>query len=117
MDAEQPVVLELRQEGGRLELTRPPEEGHRVPLLLVDGQPLDFLKLPLLRRWARTNGVDPAQEGALAIPAMPSGLYAYCQVTMDEALLVLSGAALPKASACSEGFLSPNGELELAVSE
>lgn len=113
LDAEQPTLVQLRQDGGRLVLRESTTEDERVALLLVDGHPLDFLKLSLLRRWAQSNGRPPAEDEVLTLPAMPSGSYAYCRITREEALLVVAGAAVPSTRACTEGFLTPGGELVL----
>ena len=81
-----------------------------VGLVLVDGEPLDLARL---LSWASLQGRSPTDPGTLTVPAMPPGPYALCRLPLQEALLVVSGSARPRAAACTDGFLAPGGELVL----
>jgi hypothetical protein len=80
-------------------------------IVLTNGQPVLGWTLLL---WAGLNGVVQREGEGLAIPAMPAGQYAYCELSADEAFLVLGGAAAPAARACVAGNLAPGMELRLA---
>lgn len=103
----------LRRESGALRLgslALGDRERTDVALLVVNGQPIDVYRL---LHWARIQG-GPAEAGeTLAVPGMPPGAYALCRMQPREALLVMTGAARPAASACSEGHLAAGGELRL----
>ncbi|HPA95447.1 MAG: hypothetical protein GX178_10320 [Acidobacteria bacterium] len=43
------------------------------------------------------------------------GPYAYCELPPESLFLVFTGAALPAAGACTEGYLPPGGVLRLAA--
>lgn len=43
------------------------------------------------------------------------GPYAYCELPPESFYLVVGGAALPAAGACTEGYLPPGGVLRLAA--
>ncbi|HEX2162554.1 MAG TPA: carboxypeptidase-like regulatory domain-containing protein [Thermoanaerobaculia bacterium] len=79
-----------------------------VGLLIVDGEAVD---VSLLRQWARLHGEEPAGSAGLRVPALPSGDYAYCTTSIEEAMLVVSGRARP--TRCTGGFLPAGGELSL----
>jgi hypothetical protein len=85
-------------------------EDSTVGLLMIDGEPID---LPRILEWARLHNTKLPEDGALSVPWMPPGQYALCKLTLQEALLVMDGAALPAAQACTEGYLPPGGELKL----
>lgn len=108
----EPLEIGLPSEQGTLRLEGTAESSSQgaVDLVMVQGAPID---LPILRTWAQMNGHRAWQPGRVSIPAMPSGDYAHCQLTLQEALLVLGGLALPRADACVEGYLPPGGELVL----
>ncbi len=102
--------------GGTLHLSAAPDGSVKAKaasfgLLMVDGEPVD---LPRLELWARMNGVTGWHHGALAVPDMPPGQYAYCRLSLQEALLVIGGAAAPSEASCTEGYLVPGGDLSLA---
>lgn len=103
--------LELRVTAGEGIVRLPPPDGREsgeVGLLLVRGEPVD---VALLREWARLHGAEPAAAGGLAIPALPAGRYAYCSMSVEEAVLVVAGRARP--TRCSSGLLTAAGELAL----
>ncbi len=104
------LVVPLSPVGGTLHLASAPKAEGAVGLLLVQGEPID---LPRLELWARMNGVTGWHNGVLSVPAMPSGQYAYCRLSLQEALLVVGGAAAPTPAACTEGYLPAGGDLSL----
>lgn len=110
------LQVELERSGGGILLLESRENGRSrgasVPILMALGEPLD---LPRLQMWAGMNHPDPEDGDALRVPAMPTGEYSYCHLTLSEALLVMDGAALPASEACSSGFLPPGGELRLEL--
>lgn len=115
--ASEEAQIVLNRAAGRLNLLEIRQgiyvqEGSTVGLLLIDGEPID---LPRILDWARLHGGSLTEEGTLSVPWMPPGRYALCRLTMQEALLVMDGAALPAAHACVEGFLMPGGELTLVL--
>jgi hypothetical protein len=85
-------------------------EDSTVGLLMIDGEAVD---LPRIVAWARLHDAKLTEDGALSVPSMPPGQYALCRLTIQEAVLVMDGAALPSAQACTEGYLTPGGELRL----
>lgn len=87
---------------------RAPEVG----LLMVNEEPID---LPRIMEWARMHDEVVSESGGLEIPAMPPGHYALCWLTVQEALLVLDGAALPTGDRCADGFLAAGGNLTLSL--
>ncbi len=114
-DGADPVVIQLTREGGTLRLDGFPVWGSRAAqstfgLVVIDGEPVNGA---LVEAWARMNDLPPAGDAPVVVPAMPSGSYIWCHLNPSEALAVSFGAALPKASACTEGYLSPGGELTL----
>ena len=106
------IEVGLTQGGGTLSLEPSAREGSEVGLVMVQGEPMD---LPSLETWARMNGAIPDQGAVLVVDAMPAGDYAYCRFAVEEALLVLSGMALPSGRGCTQGFLAPGGELRLSA--
>lgn len=103
-----PVEVRAAPAEGVVRLAPPNQGDGEVALLVLSGEPLD---LHLLRQWAALHGAEPAESDELRIPALPSGPYAFCTMTMDEALLVVAGRARP--TRCTTGVLSPGGELAL----
>jgi Carboxypeptidase regulatory-like domain len=109
-----PVVVNLQQASGTVTI-RPSQakrEGKSLPLILIDGQPVDF---PLLLGWAQANGAVAGPDEVVSMPALPPGNYAYCEFLPDELFLVLAGAAMPASGSCSEGYLSSGGVLTLSA--
>jgi hypothetical protein len=116
-DFDGPVEVQLdRTGGGTLSLRKSSKEPvgweHPRSVIYANGGVLIWDEL---ERWSRMNRAPRLQEGRLVVPAMPSGNYAFCKMTIEEMMMVLSEAALPKASSCSEGYLSPGGELILEL--
>ncbi len=110
----EPVRVELpgTEGGGTLELGSTEQLQGSLPVIIVNGEPLER---PLLELWSGLNGAVHRQEGGLTVPAMPAGSYAYCTLAESDAMLVFSRAAFPAPGACSEGFLSPRGTLSLTL--
>lgn len=106
------IEVGLTQGGGTLSLEPSARAGSEVGLVMVQGEPMD---LPSLETWARMNGASPDRGAVLVVDAMPAGDYAYCRFAVEEALLVLSGMALPSGRGCTQGFLAPGGELRLSA--
>lgn len=105
----------LARGGGTLRLPPPADpggSGEKVDLVMVNGLPVATQQLA---QWAGMNGVGSQTTGRLSVPAMPSGDYARCRLTVEEVLAVLSGVALPASEACTQGLLIPGGELTLGA--
>jgi hypothetical protein len=111
--AEAAVSIALEQRDGRLELSRPTGGSGtaQLPLLMVDGQPLD---IPFLEIWSRAHSPNSSTESMLVVDGMPQATYSYCLLSPDEAMAVFGGSAFPKASACVDGYLSAGGALRLS---
>ncbi|MCZ7650260.1 MAG: carboxypeptidase-like regulatory domain-containing protein [Thermoanaerobaculia bacterium] len=108
----EPVRVALVRDGGRLEIPRPPGEGGAASGLVLFGtEPLDP---SLLALWARANRASAEDPEWLSVAQMPAGPYAYCELPPDALFLVFTGAALPAAGACTEGYLPAGGVLRLA---
>lgn len=106
-----PVEVRAAPAEGVVRLAAPSQaETGEVGLLFVGGEPVD---VNLLRQWAHLHGGEPTPDAGLRVPALPSGTYAYCTLTIEEAMLVVSGRARP--TRCSNGFLSAGGELALPL--
>jgi Carboxypeptidase regulatory-like domain len=108
------ITLDLQVASSQGTLRLPRVDSNRVsplfPLLLVNGEPLPG---HLLAAWAQ-SGMGALPSGDIeTIPAMPSGVYRYCDLEPQEALLVQWGVAAPSESSCNAGYLSPGGELTL----
>lgn len=80
-------------------------------IILLGGHPV--LGWTLLT-WAALNGAVQRDGEGLTIPAMPAGTYSYCELSAEEAFLVLGGAAAPSARVCATGDLLPGMELHLS---
>lgn len=109
------VEILLHRQGGTLVLEGVGEavrtlEGSELGIVLINGQAVD---LATLRKWSRLQEAVLTEEGTLPVPSMPPGDYALCRLGYEEAVLVMDGAALPSAEACTEGFLPPGGTLRL----
>jgi hypothetical protein len=86
-------------------------EDRQVGVLLADGEPLG---LPQLTDWSEEKGGEPlSRRTTLTLPRMPPGTYTLCALDYEEALLVITGAAYPSGSACTQGFLPAGGQLTL----
>ncbi len=111
---DEPIRIELpgTEGGGTLELGSTEQLQGGLPLIVVNGEPLDR---PLLELWSGLNGTVHRQEGGLTVPAMPAGSYAYCPLAESDWMLVFSRAAFPAPGVCSEGFLPPGGTLSLTL--
>ncbi len=108
------IQVSLAPAGGTLLLDPDAHGEDRVPLLLKDGHVLQAT--PMLGHWAALHGKPPRPGQEWEIPMMPPARYRLCRATQGEVAAVLSGAALPRASACSsEGFLAPGGVLRLSL--
>ncbi|HET9767465.1 MAG TPA: carboxypeptidase-like regulatory domain-containing protein [Thermoanaerobaculia bacterium] len=111
-----PITVTLGEDQGKIEFAQAHAQGEpsadgTVPIVLVDGQALDF---SLLVHWARANGARVG-EAILTVDAMPPGSYVYCELLPAEAMLVLTGAAVPAKRSCSEGYLPAGGKLALGA--
>ena len=114
-DGGEEVVVRLGRDGGRLEIPRPrlPGDDDGLPGLVLFGT--EMLDPLLLETWARANRANADDPAWLAVPQMPAGPYAYCELPPESLFLVFTGAALPAAGACTEGYLPPGGVLRLAA--
>jgi hypothetical protein len=115
---DQPVTLPLAQDGGTLRLTANAPLRARAwletaPWLFFPERGLR-LPLPELRSWSQAHGL-PAEPSSLTVPNLPPGKLTACwfATEQEEATAVASGS-LP-AKRCSEGWLAPGGEVELAL--
>lgn len=88
----------------------PKKDRSTVSLLMINGEPLD---MPRVLEWSRAHDEWPKADGSLSIPGMPPGQYALCHLPIQEAMLVIDGAALPSQEACVTGYLTSGGELSL----
>jgi len=100
--------LRLATGGGSLRLAKVSQKG----VVVMNGVPLDK---GFLSQWAYLNGRLPSPDRDLIVPAMPAGAYGYCDLTIDEAMLVVAGVAVPTLDRCAEGYLSEGGTLALAA--
>jgi len=106
------LEIPLSRTSGTLHLKGNESTDGSVGLVMIDGEAVSAFRL---RTWARLNQGTVEPDGSMTIPSMPPGSYAYCYLSLEEALFVLAGAGLPKAEACSEGFLTQNGDLTLEL--
>jgi len=83
-----------------------------VGLLMVNGEPVD---LPRLMEWGQVHGQVVSESRVLEVPEMPPGNYALCRLTVQEALLVFDGAAIPSGDRCVNGYLAPGASLSLSL--
>lgn len=112
--AGEPIQVSLAPAGGTLLLDPDIHGEDRVPLLLKDGHVLQAT--PMLGHWAALHGKPPQPGQEWEIPMMPAARYRLCRASQGEVIAVVSGQALPRASACSpEGFLAPGGVLRLSL--
>ena len=102
------LVIRLTTGGGSLEMAR----ASRGAVLFVNGVPI---LQGFLTQWAAINGQPPTPDQDLVIPAMPPGAYVLCDLSFDEATMVLAGVAVPTRDVCAEGFLGDGGTLKLAA--
>jgi hypothetical protein len=113
-----PVTLPLAQDGGTLRLTADGPLRARAwletaPWLLFPERGLR-VALPELRRWSEAHGLPP-ELSSLTVPNLPAGKLTACWfATVKEETAAFASGTLPPAR-CTEGWLSPGGELELAV--
>ena len=79
-----------------------------TPLLVHNGT---FLLMPILKTWARLQGVRDSDPQRFSVPNVAAGSYSLC---VGEAAVsrVREGGEPPEAS-CASGVLPPNGELAL----
>ncbi|MDY7093480.1 MAG: hypothetical protein SX243_10970 [Acidobacteriota bacterium] len=85
-----------------------------VPILLTEN---GYLGLSILRSWAASVAGPAVSLGEVwRIPDLEPGDYRLCRLTVGE---VLAGAAMQPAGVpperCDEGWLPPDGELELTL--
>jgi len=81
-------------------------------IVFYGSEPVDAM---LLKEWAAMNGSGQGTGVTVAVPLMPSGVYRLCSLTVDQAILVMGGAALPEPERCSEGVLAAGGRLSLSA--
>jgi hypothetical protein len=104
------IVIRLAAGGGILEMERVEHRG----VVFVNGVPI--LQV-FLTQWAFMNGSRSLPGQSYVVPAMPAGAYVLCDLSDDEATMVLAGVALPTKNVCAEGFLSDGGTLRLFAPE
>lgn len=104
------LEIPLSHDAGTLHLGAVDPGAGIVGLLVADGGAVSTARL---QTWAVMNNAPVAAGEELTVPAMPPGSYAYCELSVQEALLVLGGVGAPRTEACSQGFLSQGGELTL----
>ena len=101
------VDLRLVTNGGMLQL--PEATGRGV--LYINGVPI--FADDLTRVWAKYSNAQSEQPVANQIPAMPEGSYVYCDLTLEESLLVMAGVVAPTSGSCTKGHLIEDGMLIL----
>lgn len=86
-------------------------EDGEVGVLLVDGE---VLGLNRVRSWADSEReTTMSYPTSVTVPEMPPGPYQLCRMRLQEARLLLRGAAVPKSDACAGGFLPAGATLRL----
>jgi hypothetical protein len=107
-EATETIFIRLGTGGGTFQLAKASPNG----VVVVNGVPIPS---GFLTQWAYMNGQKPDSDGTWIVPAMQAGAYGYCDLTFDEAMLVIGGVAMPTRDICTEGFLSEGGTLALTA--
>lgn len=111
-----PIFITVEETSGTLVLALGEAVDRTNPALpqpMVERDGVQLLSF-LLRRWAEINGEDNRDPTRLVVPRLPPGQYTACLVTQEQYYFGPRSAASP--AECSEGYLSPFGEMVLDLS-